>query len=249
MTGEQSQTVLLVEDNPHVLSLLQRELEKQALVLTAADAADAVLRASESQPDLIVADFSLPGMDGSQLLHKLRARPATAKIPVVLMATKNDIHEKLRGAQEWTEEIIEKPFMLDAAMAVIRRALERVSLRKLTQRGAQDGIIRGQLSQLGIIDLLQGLEMGRKTCRLLLSSGAQSCAIYLVEGQAVHAELGGTTGEQAVYGTLGWSEGAFELDFAGSTEARTIVRSTQALLMEGLRLLDEAAHAQDIIEG
>jgi CheY-like chemotaxis protein len=244
-----TQTVLLVEDNPHVLALLERALEKQATIMTAADAADAVLRASESQPDLIVADFSLPGMDGLQLVHKLRSRPATAKIPVVLMATKNDIHEKLHSAQEWTEEIIEKPFMLDAATAVIRRALERVSLRKLAQRGAQDGVIRGQLSQLGIIDLLQGLEMGRKTCRLRISSGSQSCEIYLVEGQAVHAELGQTSGEQAVYGTLAWNDGSFELDFAATTEARTIVRSTQALLMEGLRLLDEANQAQDIIEG
>ena len=247
--SDAAQTVLLVEDNPHVLSLLKRALEPAAKVLTATDAADALLRAGEAHPDLIVCDFSLPGMDGQQLMNKLRSRPATANIPFVLMATKNDIHERLRTAHEWAEEIIEKPFMVEIATGRIQRALERVALRKAAQQGPQDGIIRGRLSQLGIIDLLQALEHGRKSCLARISSGSQTCAIFLVEGQAVHAEMGQTTGEQAVYATLAWTEGAFELDFTSRAKERSIVRSTQALLMEGLRLLDEAAHAQDILEG
>src|SRR5215470_6630644 len=181
------QTVLLVEDNPHIQALLRRALEPVAAVVAAGDAGEALARANESHPDLIVCDFSLPGVDGQQLMNKLRSRPAIANIPIVLMATKNDIYEKLRGAHEWAEEIIEKPFLVEYATARIRRALERVALRRAAQQGEQDGMIRGRLSQLGIIDLLQALELGRKTCVARISSGAQSCAIYFLDGQAVHA--------------------------------------------------------------
>ena len=243
------QRVLLVEDNPHVLALLHDALEPLASVAVAQDAMQAMAHASESHPDLIICDFSLPGMDGQQFMNKLRSRPATANIPIVLMATKNDLHEKLRSAHEWADEIIEKPFLIEIALSRIQRALERSALRRAAQGGAQDGIIRGRLSQLGIIDLLQALELGRKTCCARISSGSQSCAIYFSEGQAVHAEIGQTTGEQAVYATLAWEDGAFELDFNARTQERSIARSTQALLMEGLRLLDEAKHAQDVIEG
>jgi len=140
------------------------------------------------------------------------------------------------------------PLFVLPLSALFLRDVERVTLRKAAQRDAQDGIIRGRLSQLDIIDLFQALELGRKTCRVRISSGSQTCSIYVVDGQAVHAEMAQTTGEQAVYAALGWSDGAFELDFTATTKERTIIRTTQALLMEGLRLLDEAAHAQDILE-
>jgi CheY-like chemotaxis protein len=239
-------TILLVEDNPLVAGMLQGALAHFGNVVLSADGADGLMKAAELLPDLIVSDYALPAMDGLRFLQKLRTRAATENISFVMMATKIDIDEKLKPARELAEEIIEKPFLLEDAMVRIRRALERAMLRKVASQPAAEGSIRGQLSQLGAIDLVQALELGRKTCRLTLTSGLQRCDMFAAEGQLVHATCGELVGEAAVYAGLQWGQGEFEMDFAVNATQRTISRSTQALLMEGMRLLDETHHAQDV---
>src|SRR5213594_5019154 len=87
--------VLLVDDNPMVLGMLRGALTPLANVVTSNDSADALLKAVDDPPDLLVSDYRMPGMDGRQLVEKLKSRPKTAGISVVLLATKNDISEKL----------------------------------------------------------------------------------------------------------------------------------------------------------
>jgi hypothetical protein len=90
------------------------------------------------------------------------------------------------------------------------------------------------------MDLLQSLEMGRKSCALSLTKNGEQCDIYFTEGQIKHAVYGKLKGDNAVYKVLTWTEGNFKVDFTGASKEQTTTRSTQGLLMEGLRLLDES---------
>src|SRR5512143_186058 len=109
--------VLLVDDNPMVLGMLKQALTPLAEVGTANDAADALLKAVDEPPDLLISDFRMPGMDGRQLLEKLKSRPATAGIAVMLMASKVDVSD--RSLQDVVEDYIEKPFFLKDAIQKI----------------------------------------------------------------------------------------------------------------------------------
>src|SRR5258708_34392600 len=80
--------ILLVDDNPMVLGMLQQALSTMGEVTVATDAADALLKAVDDLPDVMICDYRMPGMDGRQLLEKLKSRPATAGVAVVLMANK-----------------------------------------------------------------------------------------------------------------------------------------------------------------
>jgi hypothetical protein len=64
--------------------------------------------------------------------------------------------------------------------------------------------------------------------------------MYFTDGQINHALYGELKGDPAVYKVLSWTAGSFEIDFSGSSGEQTITQSTQGLLLEGLRLLDEA---------
>ncbi len=233
--------ILLVDDNPMVLGLLQQALSTMGKVTVATDGADALLKAVDDLPDVMISDYRMPGMDGRQLLEKLKARPATAGIAVIMMATKADISERL-SMQDPIEDYLEKPFFLKDATHKIKRVVDRIALEKLSKAASTDGILRGSLAQMNVIDLVQSLEMGRKSCLLTMTSGNnnEKCEIYFVQGQAKHAAYGPITGDEAVFKVLRWTEGNFQVDFNGKSTQETTTLNTQGLLMEGLRLLDEA---------
>jgi hypothetical protein len=103
-----------------------------------------------------------------------------------------------------------------------------------------ESVLRGSLAQMNVLDLLQSLDMGRKTCALTLSNNGDKCKMFFTEGQINHAQYDKLKGDEAVYKVLTWTAGNFEIDFKGSSKEQTITQSTQGLLLEGLRLLDES---------
>jgi len=232
--------LLLVEDNPMVLGMLQHALSPLAAVTAASESADALLKAVDDPPDLVVCDYRLPGMDGRQLIEKLKSRPKTAVFSAVLMANKADIAERL-SPQDAADDYLEKPFFLRDAVRRIKRMIDRIALEKMAKTAPSDGVVRGNLAQMNVIDLMQSLEMGRKSCRLTLTKESDKCEVFFAEGQVKHATYGDLVGDEAVFKVLRWTGGSFELDFEGKTEKETTQLNTQGLLMEGLRLLDESA--------
>jgi CheY-like chemotaxis protein len=231
--------LLLVDDNPMVLAMLQQALSSLAKVTTASDAADALLKAVDDTPDLLVCDYRMPGMDGRQLVEKLKSRPATANFSTVLMASKADIAERL-SPQDAADDYLEKPFFLKEATRRVKRTIDRIALEKLAKTAPSDGVVRGNLSQMNVIDLVQSLEMGRKSCLLTLKNDQDRCQMYFREGQVMHATYGELSGNEAVFKVLRWTGGNFQIDFEAKTAEETTTLNTQGLLMEGLRLLDES---------
>jgi CheY-like chemotaxis protein len=234
--------VLLVDDNPMVLQMLERALAPLARVSAASSAAQALEKISALSPDLIICDYRMPEMDGRQLLENLKGDPATARIPFVLAASRHDLNDRLKPLQESVEDFLEKPFYVEEATLRIKRILYKITLEKLAREASGEGRVRGSLAQMNVIDLLQSLEMGRKTCGLTLSRENEQCRLFFQEGQINHALCGSLIGDEAVYRALTWVEpgGTFAIDFSESSPEQTTTRSTQGLLMEGLRLLDEA---------
>jgi CheY-like chemotaxis protein len=188
---------------------------------------------------LVVCDYRMPGMDGRQLVEKLKSRPATANFSAVLMASRADIDERLSPADA-ADDYLAKPFFLKEATRRIKRTVDRIALEKMAKTAPSDGVVRGNLSQMNVIDLMQSLEMGRKSCQLKLNNEGEKCEVFFVEGQVKHATYGTLQGDEAVFKVLRWTGGNFELNFEGKTGQETTKLNTQGLLMEGLRLLDES---------
>jgi CheY-like chemotaxis protein len=231
--------LLLVDDNPMVLGLLQGALTPLAKVTTSNDSADALLKAVDDPPDLLVSDYRMPGMDGQQLVEKLKSRPKTAGIAVILLASKADITERFSN-HEPVDDFVEKPFFLKEATQRIKRLIDKIALEKMAKTAPSDGVVRGSLAQMNVIDLVQSLEMGRKSCALTLTLDRDKCEMYFNEGQVTHAVYGVLTGDPAVFKVLGWTGGNFQINFEGKTSKQTTTLNTQGLLMEGLRMLDES---------
>jgi len=209
-------------------------------VLTATDGADALMQAIELKPDLIISDYSMPMMDGRALFEKLKARKETQAIPFVFLASQKEIDERLRMVVDGVEDYFVKPFFQRDLAQQARRITARLVQQKMEKEGSRGGRITGRLTEISLIDWMQSLEQGRKTCALLLHTGGDECTVYFTEGNVTHAVYGALVGDPAVFKVLAWADGEWEVDFQKTSPERTTTMSTQGLMMEGLRLLDEA---------
>ena len=232
--------ILIVDDNPTILKLLQQALIKCGELFPAASGAEALRKAAEIQPDLIISDYSMPQMNGLELFEKLRGQENTVNIPFVFLASKKDIEGQLRSASDGIEDFIVKPFFVQELSRQVRHITTRLYGRKMEKLQTRGGPIAGLLSEMSLIDWMQSLEQGRKTCMLQLRSGKETAKLYFTRGQVTHAECGPLQGDSAVYKVLTWAEGEWEVDFSKTSDQRTTTMSTTGLMMEGLRMLDEA---------
>ena len=231
--------VLVVDDNALVLDLLMKGLAPHCETFAAADGADALLKIVDDPPDLILCDYRMPGLDGRQLYEKLRARQQTRNIPFMFLASRADIEEKLRPIVEGVEEFIQKPFFVRDVARRAKKVIDRLQLEKLQKQAVRPGVIQGRLEEMSIMDLMQSLEMGQKSCRLAITRNGETCELFFASGQCTDAKLGSINGEAAVFQAVRWPDGAFEIDFNAAPSRSTISRTTTGLLMEALRLMDE----------
>jgi CheY-like chemotaxis protein len=245
MTAAAGKTVklLLADDNPLMRDLVSKSLEPFCEVVIAADGADALLKVIDEPPDVILCDYKMPGLDGRQLFEKLRGREATRHIPFLFMASRTDIEEKLRPLVDGVEDFIAKPFLAKDLIRMAKKIVDRLHLEKLQKQASRPGVIQGRLEEMSMIDLMQSLEMGQKSCRLLVKKAGETGELYFASGQCRDAKIGALVGDDAVYKVLLWTEGEFEIDFnaANASSSTTTTRNTTGLLMEAMRLMDEAS--------
>jgi CheY-like chemotaxis protein len=239
MTPMKDVKVLVVDDNALILDLLMKGLAPHCDARAAGDGADALLKIVDDPPDLVVCDYRMPGLDGRQLYEKLRGRQQTKQIPFIFLASRSDIEEKLRPIVEGVEEFIPKPFFLKDLVRRAKKVVDRLQLEKLQNRAVRPGVVQGRLEEMSILDLMQSLEMGQKSCRLTIRRGDETGELFFSSGQCTDAKMGSSEGEAAVFQAVRWADGEFEIDFNSAPTRSTISRTTTGLLMEALRVMDE----------
>jgi len=241
--------LLLAEDNPLVRDLIVKGLEPFCEVEVCKDGADALLKVVDVIPDVILCDYKMPGLDGRQLFEKLRGRDATHHIPFLFMASRADIEERLRPLVDGIEDFIAKPFLIKDLVRVAKKVIDRLHLEKLQKKASRPGVIQGRLEEMSMIDLMQSLEMGQKSCRLVVQNNGVQGELYFSSGQCRDAKVGKVEGDDAVFKVVLWTAGDFEIDFnaANASTRTTTTKNTTGLLMEAMRLMDEANRDRDTV--
>ena len=106
-----STTVLLVEDDPVILRLLEVNFELEGYgVLSAHDGAEGIALARSERPDLIVSDIMMPNVSGIELVQTLKGEAATADIPIILLSAKAQTADIRAGMEAGADDYITKPF-------------------------------------------------------------------------------------------------------------------------------------------
>src|SRR6478672_8381844 len=118
--------ILVVEDEEALTTLLRYNLDAEGYeVETVARGDDADTRVKERVPDLVVLDWMLPGLSGIELCRRLRARPETRQLPIIMLTARGEESERIRGLSTGADDYIVKPFSVAELVARVRALLRR----------------------------------------------------------------------------------------------------------------------------
>jgi two-component system, OmpR family, alkaline phosphatase synthesis response regulator PhoP len=116
--------ILVVDDEPDLLLLLEEHLSQEGYeVLTATTGMQAISRAREDQPDLILLDVMMPGVSGFDVCNILQDFPETASVPIIFLTAVAETKRKVMGLNLGADDYITKPFDLHELGARVQAAL------------------------------------------------------------------------------------------------------------------------------
>ena len=119
--------VLVIEDEDALSALLHYNLDKEGYEVTiAADGEEALVVIDERPPDLIVLDWMLPKVSGVEVCRRLRARPETRNMPIIMLTARGEETDRIRGLDTGADDYIVKPFSMSELAARIRAVLRRI---------------------------------------------------------------------------------------------------------------------------
>ena len=165
-----SARILIIEDEEPLTLLLRYNLEAEGYeVDTSARGDEAEIKLKESLPDLLVLDWMLPGMSGIELCRRLRARPDTERLPIIMLTARGEESERVRGLATGADDYIVKPFSVPELLARSRSLLRRARPERVASvLGAGDLELdreKKRVSRSGREVHLGPTEIGRASCR------------------------------------------------------------------------------------
>ena len=220
---EDRRTVLVVDDNRLMRTMLVDALSGEVAVLTAADGLEAMEVLAREDVHVVLTDLHMPRMDGFSLIATLvQERPT---LPVVAMTS-------------LPTAIAEASLQGAAPAHVLRKPLDLPNLPRYL-KGVIDEATSGRVVGVSLASLLHILHIEHKTCTMHVKDGKRTGRLFLISGELVHAECGPVRGLDAALDIVTWERPAVEME-AQSHADRTIDVGIPHLLLEAMRRKDEA---------
>jgi CheY-like chemotaxis protein len=214
-------------------------------VESAADGAAALEILHSTLIDVVVSETELPDTSGFHLFRRLMQERRLRSTPFVFLSADQRLSSKLGALREGVDEFLCKPC---SARELVTRCAAFVDRRRKQrqQHAARKYTLAGDFAAMPFPDLVGILEMGRRSGTLAIATPNSVGELTFFNGAVVHAFFGNLLNEEAFYRLMAETEGRFEL-FPGDVvveDSTRIHASVQHLMMEGARLLDDAAESR-----
>ena|GEM_PF-560998 len=240
--------VLLVDDSD-----LSRKVQLKVLTQLSIAAGDVVearngieaLRKLEELSygvDFVLTDWNMPAMDGITFVRELRKIEKGRRLPVIVVSSEGEEDKIATAFSAGANSYVTKPFKKE----VLARKIQSVkSVAALPEKPNGKAIgstaaLSGDLSALGFAELVQFLNFSRKSGDLLVKPEAGEAGVGFTEGEVKDAWIGKFASEEAFFSIARLRKGRFEFHEGRPPRPQRIKQGTLALLMEAMRLVDEA---------
>lgn len=126
LTPKMMNRILVIDDDVSIRKFLKRGLSYEGFAVTLAESGeDGLVRAREHYPDLVILDWLMPGMDGIEVLEKLRL--ADTSLPIIMLTAKDTQQDQIKGLTKGADDYVTKPISFDLLLARVRSLLRRAN--------------------------------------------------------------------------------------------------------------------------
>ena len=242
-------TVLIADEDAAFRKYLGMPLAAQGFTIyEAADGSAAWQLAVQNRPWMILADISMPEVDGFEFCRRVRSHPLLARMPLLFISGSDKYKERYRALQIGADDFLSKNLPIRELLMRIQLLMTRYS--DLSASGEEKvgttevaGAFQGRIEVFGAPALLQMCAQGRLTglFTALAEDAANTATVMgFREGDIITATAGGANGPEGVYAFLAWEKGSFKFTPGDPGNGEPLAQSVEHLLFEGCRLLDES---------
>lgn len=243
----EKQKILIVDDDASISELISLYLEKEMFdTRCAADGEEALQLFPEYQPNLVILDLMLPGIDGYEVCRRLRA---SSQVPVIMLSAKGETFDKVLGLELGADDYMVKPFESKELVARVKAVLRRYQQAQAQVNAAVDAALSAQQAKAGA-----GLAMtgGAAAAGFAMNSAAGVTKNSGVGAASPQARMGAgfldTTGLPAADADGNITFRAYAEGDSGSGELYTYNGQTGQLHRGGAGASDTRAHATDMLD-
>ncbi len=252
VTGPDRRTLLVVEDDKVGSRYLEIQLTRAGYRIEVAhDGAAALDILGFTVVDLVLCDLHLPDMDGFQLFRRVRREGRCRQIPFLVVSSDTRLETKVQALELGIEDYVTKPYEMAELKARIDAAVRRLDASRAAFQQRRYNLA-GDFTGMSFPDLINLLDLGRRTGTLSVVTPRAAAEIRIREGRILYAAFGNVIGEEAFYAILGEPQGQFEFapgDVDPVEGVPPLAASCTGLLMEGARRLDSARAGEIAIAG
>jgi DNA-binding NtrC family response regulator len=234
--------ILIVEDDPLEADLLKQELSDRGYeTCWAGDGEKALALIQKTPPDLILLDVVLPGMDGLEVVRKIKSNPRTRFIPVIMVTALADLEERIKGLDSGADDYITKPFKTFELLARVRSMLRihrmyrdlSAARAELKESQAENSLLRKEIQRKYAFDQIIGQSPAMEKVFYLMEKAIESPVSVLIQGET-------GTGKELV---------ARSIHYNGPRKEKSFVAQNCAALPEGLLESELFGHKKGAFTG
>jgi len=240
-------TVLIADEDAAFRKYLGMPLAAQGFTIyEAADGSAAWQLAVQNRPWMILADISMPEVDGFEFCRRVRNHPLLSRMPLLFISGSDKYKERYRALQIGADDFLSKNMPIRELLMRIQLLMTRYSDLSGEQKpGTTEvaGAFQGRIEVFGAPALLQMCSQGRLTglfTALAEDTANTATVMGFREGDIISATAGASTGPDGVYAFLGWEKGSFKFTPGDPGTGEPLAQSVEHLLLEGCRILDES---------
>ena len=231
---------LIVDADPEASTVLELRMVEQGFDVKTArtvDAARKLLSSDRAEHDVVVCEVEMPDTDGLAFLSEARKTSWGRDMPWVVHSHKQSRTDAQRAFDLGALDFVSKSQPADVLVAKLKALLDQRA--SSGSGGKTTKGVSGSLREMGLPDIVQVLFHGRKTGKLAVRSNGKTGEIHFLEGAIANALIDDKKGTEAFYAMLKFQDGDFALDPSFAPPARLIQEPAEALLLEGMRRMDE----------
>lgn len=244
MNGRTQFKVLIVDQNIAEVETLIRALKQNHhTVLFESDVDKVLPLIANEAPHILVVEMRLINGTGLELFTALRQHAMLQEMCFIICAKEQDLQERIRIIESGVDDFIGKPYYPAEVVARIESLLQEIEVKRLGKYPNEHGF-NGNLQEMNLVDLIQTMEIGKKSGIIEMIRGAREGQVFIHSGQVVDAYIEGLDAEDALSNMLTWLQGSFQVRLLPVQRKPAIREKTKDILTRGTKLIHRWRQAE-----